>query len=75
MGDYSLIKNPEQEIRRDNSMELPRLKHKRKTGILMKIVGNYTEDVKNLIDGNDQYIIPAGLTVSNYNSGIKEQKC
>ena len=35
MGDYRLVKNPEQEIRRDNSMALPKNKYtKEKTGIL-----------------------------------------
>ena len=27
----------------------------------MKLVGNYNEDVKNLIDGDDQYIIPVDI--------------
>ena len=30
MGDYRLVKNPEQEIRRDNSMELPKINTQKK---------------------------------------------
>ena len=42
----------------------------------MKLVGNYNEDVKNLIDGDDQYIIPVDIvpvfTRDDYNTALQE---
>ena len=39
----------------------------------MKIVNNYTDKISNLISGNTEYEIPAGLTVSNYTPGTFER--
>ena len=42
----------------------------------MKLIGNYSEDVKNLIDGEEQYTIPSDIipvyTQEDYNLALEE---
>ena len=42
----------------------------------MKLIGNYSEDVKNLIEGGDQYTIPSDIipvyTEQEYQVALQE---
>ena len=74
MGDYRLVKNPEQEIRRDNSMAIPKINtQKKRQAFQMKIVNNYTDKISDLISGNTEYEIPLGLTTTNYTPSVFER--